>query len=313
MSFQGHLWTLWPLLQRRLRPQPPPPGEPWETRIEDPDLGSVRLCGRLAAPPESSRLLIVVHGIGGSIDSPSMVAGARAAEAAGLASLRLNLRGADRGGQDFYHAGLSCDLAQTVASPALERFERIYLLGHSLGGHLCLRFATEVEDPRVRAVAAVCSPLDLERTVEDFDRPRSWAYRRFVLARLSSLIDALDERLPIDREAARRARKLRDFDRSTVVRRFGFASARDYYRRAGVAERLDRLRVPTLLVAAEDDPMVTARSVRAGLRKAPERLRVEWVRRGGHVYFPADLDLGQPAPRGLAPQVLAWLEAADGG
>ena len=88
--------------------------------------------------------------------------GAGEALAAGMSCLRLNLRGADLEGEDFYHAGLTADLHAALADPALERYERVHLLGYSLGGHVVLRWATESGDARVRSVAAICPPLDLE-------------------------------------------------------------------------------------------------------------------------------------------------------
>ncbi|MEE8524238.1 MAG: alpha/beta fold hydrolase [Thermoanaerobaculia bacterium] len=306
MSFSGHYWTLWPLLQRHLFPPPPAEEEkPWQVEFEDEDVGRIRLTGALTAGDHSA-LVVLVHGLGGSITSGYMSRAARTAAGLGLASLRLNLRGADGGCNDFYHAGLSSDLARVLESRALDRFERIYLLGFSLGGHLCLRFATEVRDPRVRAVAAVCSPLDLERSVAAFDRPSRWLYRRYVLASLVAMSTRIA--MPTSLEELRRVRTVREWDRRTVVPRFGFADAGDYYRRASVAHRLDRLRRPALLVAARHDPLVPAASVTSAL-PGHDSLRVEWVDRGGHLGFPPDLDLGHGGPPGFQGQVLSWLVA----
>jgi hypothetical protein len=304
MSFSGHFWTIWPLLQRLAFPPPPPEGEqPWQFELDDGDAGRIRLTGALSAAARSG-LVVLVHGLGGSIDSGYMSKAARTAAGLGLASLRLNLRGADGACDDFYHAGLSSDLGRLLESPALDRFEDVYLMGFSLGGHLCLRFATEVRDPRVRAVAAVCSPLDLERSVAAFDQPRCWIYRRYVLAGLVRMSERLTMPTPI--EELRRVRTVREWDRRTVVPRFGFADPGDYYRRAGVAGRLGELRRPALLVNAVDDPLVPEAAVRCAL-PGPELLRVEWVERGGHLGFPARLDLGQDGPPGLHGQVLGWL------
>jgi predicted alpha/beta-fold hydrolase len=65
--------------------------------------------------------------------------------------------------------------------------------------------------------------------------------------------------------------------------------------------------VPALLVLAEHDPMVPAQTVRPALAGASALLDVRWHTRGGHVGFPADLDLGQRAPLGLPSQVRSWL------
>jgi len=172
-----------------------------------------------------------------------------------------------------------------------------------------LRFATHVEEQRVRAAAAVCSPVELNAAIHDFDRPSTWLYRRYILSGLFGLMDTLEDHphLQVDPEELRRVRTIRAFDGLTVVRRFGFRDADDYYDRASVSRRLGDLRVPSILVAAEGDPMVTARSIRAGLAMVPHDLRVEWVERGGHVGFPPALDLGQDAPLGVESQVLGWL------
>lgn len=186
MSFAAHVRTVWPVVRRVAGVPPAPPSEPWSVEIPDPDVGSVRLTGRLRARPgvngTGSTLLILVHGLGGSTESSYMLLTARLADELGVSTLRLNLRGADRGGADLYHAGLSSDLGRVFDSRELAGFERVLLFGFSLGGHLCLRFATEVRDPRLRAVAAVCSPLDLDASVAGIDQPSGWLYRRYVLA-----------------------------------------------------------------------------------------------------------------------------------
>lgn len=307
MSFAAHLRTVWPVV-RRSGVAPAPPSENWSVEVADPDVGPVRLTGRLHRVSRPD-LLVLVHGLGGSADSSYMVRTARVAGALGVSTLRLNLRGADGDGADLYHAGLSSDLGSVLASVELASFERILLLGFSLGGHICLRFATEVEDPRLTAVAAACAPLDLDASVAHIDRPGGWIYRRYVLANLCRMYARVAARreLPLSVGAARRIRLLREWDRRTVVPRFGFDSPEDYYARAGVGGRLDRLRVPALLVAARHDPMVPPAAINGALAGRPERLTLRWVRRGGHLALPADLDLGEDAPAGLAGQALGWL------
>ncbi len=308
-GFAAHVRTVWPVVRRVAGTAPAPPSEPWSVEIPDPDVGSVFLSGRLSLRPGSSTVLLLVHGLGGSTESSYMLHTARVADQLGMSTLRLNLRGADHGGADLYHAGLSSDLDFVLASPALAGFERVLLFGFSLGGHLSLRFAIEARDRRLSAVAAACAPLDLEHSVTAIDQPSGWLYRRYVLAGLCRMYAEVAARreLPLSIAEARRIRSLREWDRRTVVPRFGFESAGDYYRRAGVGGRLDRLRVPALLVAAEYDPMVPRAAVEGGLNGGAERLSLRWVRKGGHLAFAANLDLGEGAPLGLAGQVIAWL------
>ena len=314
MSWNGHYWTVAPRVRSWIRPSAGPAGErPWRCDFEDPEAGALSLPG-LLGDPGCKTLVVLVHGLGGSVDSTYMVRFANTVAERGLAWLRLGLRGSDRQGGDFYHAGLSGDLDVALASPALAHFEHVLVVGFSLGGHLALRFATHVEDDRVRAVAAVCSPVDLDATVSDFDLPGGWLYRKYILRSLGTMVEAMGEELPagIDREALGRVRSLRGWDSLSVVPRFGFADATDYYRQAGVVHRLDQLRQPCLLVTSEGDPMVSARSIRGALDRKPPELEVIFTQRGGHVGFPPDLDLGFEGPLGLEHQVLTWLESRLG-
>ncbi len=308
-ALAGHWWTIQPVVTHALDPRPGPAATLWTTTLEDERLGQVTLRGLLDDGQSSRTLVMLVHGLGGNTDSPYMVAAARAAHSAGFDCMRLNLRGAGLDGEDFYHAGLWSDLHVALSSPELSGYERVLLLGFSLGGHVALRYATESVDPRVTAVAAVCSPLDLERAAQEIDQPERWLYRRHVLSSLKQSYAAVARRravyMPLER--ARRIRRIVEWDELVVAPRHGFSSAHDYYRKASVAPVLERIDVPALLVAAEHDPMVLERTLRPALERPTGRLEVRWVERGGHVGFPGDFDLGERAPRGMAQQIIAWL------
>lgn len=313
MSLAGHLWTITPNLRHRLAPVAPPPGEPWSAELRDPVMGTIRLTGSLRTPPGARAVLVIVHGLAGSERSHYMARAAWAAERAGLACLRLNLRGADGRGEDLYHAGLTADLHAALASPRLARFTAIYILGYSLGGHLALCYGTEAADPRVRRIGAICPPLDLEPCIIAIDGPELLLYRVNILRCLATQYATVAARrnLPVTGVEARTIATMREWDTRILAPRHGFASAEDYYERASVGPRLQRLRVPSVLVAAEHDPMVPAWSLRSWLAAAPPTLTVHWVGRGGHVGFPPDLDLGYVAALGLEPQALSWLLNGD--
>jgi predicted alpha/beta-fold hydrolase len=298
----GHLWTIGPRLRHAVRPLACPASRPWETTLTDPQVGPVRLTGHLRELPGAAELAILVHGLGGSIGSHYMPRGAAAVERVGLSCLRLNLRGADRLGEDYYHAGLTADLHAALASPELEGYRRLYVIGYSMGGHVTLRLATEPADPRLAAVAAVCAPVDLARAQQEIDAPALWVYRRYLLVNLGSLYAGVAARRPVSFPVERlgEIRTFREWDDRIVAPRFGFADAADYYARASVAPLLGSLRLPALLLNAERDPMVPARSVKPALAGASPELAVRWMRGGGHVFFPGE---------GIDGQVIAWLRS----
>ena len=311
MALAPHLWTIGPRVRHSLRPIVCPPGNPWLLAIEDPQMGTVHLSGELRERPESEEAVVVVHGLGGATTSHYMLRAGRAAEAAGLTCLRINLRGSDLRGEDYYHAGLTSDLHATLASPELARYRRLYLLGYSVGGHLVLRAATEPADPRLAAVAAICPPLDLALSSAAFDTPGLWLYRRYVLGNIKRIYAAVAARhpVPLPLGEALRIRLLRDWDDRVVAPRHGFRDAADYYARMSVGPRLPELRRPALLVAAEGDPMVPADTLRPSLARDLPRLTVRWIAEGGHVAFPERTDAGLGEEEGVEEQVLGWLRA----
>lgn len=237
-----------------------------------------------------------------------MLRAARAAHTGGLATLRLSLRGADGSGEDVYNAALTDDLGAAVASTEAMRYEEIFALGFSLGGHLVLRYAAGRHDRRLCAVAAVCAPLDLKACQIEIDRPTRALYRRYLLARLRRSVLAVHRRgrLMEPPWELRSVRTIREWDRRVVAPRFGFADPEDYYTRSSVGPHLAGLSVPALLVASQHDPMVPAATLRPWLADAL-RLEVRWATRGGHLGFPRSLDLGEPGPLGIDGQVIEWL------
>lgn len=329
-AFFGHFWTVTPHLAHVVRPTIGPRDEPWDTTVIDPDVGPIRLTGWLRKPPGADACVVVIHGLGGSADSRYMIEVARAADAAGLAYLRLNMRGADRSGEDFYHAGLTVDLRAALASPALAAFSRLYVVGYSLGGHVALRWAAEPgRDPRVRAVVAICSPLNLGLAVRLIQRPFGRPYQWYVLRGLKEMYRAAAARrrasiiagsaASVGGSAARAnpyaaslstvlaIRTLPEWDELVVTPRFGFASPQAYYELTSAGPVLGAIDVPTLFIAAEADPMVTAEELRPWLAGASKAVEVAWTERGGHVGFPDDLDLGFGDVGPLEPQVVRWL------
>ncbi|MGK4006027.1 alpha/beta fold hydrolase [Sorangium sp. So ce1036] len=310
--FHGHFWTIAPWLRHQLRAPALTPSSPFSVHVEESPAGPVRLLGRIRHREGARAILVVIHGLGGTSESYYMIEAARRAEGAGLACLRLNLRGAGGDGDDLYHAGLFSDLHAAIASPELGRYERVLVLGYSLGGHIALRYAASGSlDARVRAVAAICPPLDLERSVTAIDQPGRWVYRRHVLSGLKEMYAAVASRraVPLPVGEALAIRTIREWDRRIMTRRFGFQSPEAYYASESAAPRLRDLSVPSLLVATEADPMVPLDTVRPALEAYPPSplLDIRWLRLGGHVGFPQTLSLGFGAAPGLESQVIHWL------
>ena len=304
----GHTWTVWPTLRHRFVPVKAPESVPWSAPARS-DIGEIRLSGRWRAEP-CTVAVVVIHGLGGNPDRPYCLRAAQAIQAHGWSSLRLALRGADGRTRDFYHAGLTEDVDAALASPVFDDYERIVLLGYSLGGHLALRYACGRPDPRVRAVAAICSPLDLDRAATHLDQHAWPVYRRHVLQSLLTMYTGIAAKRPVPTppEELVGVQTLREWDSLTVCPRWNFGSPEEYYATQSAARVLRYLHVPSLLVVSRHDPMLSIADIESSIGDANPLLEVRRVSDGGHVGFPRALDLGEDAPRGLERQVLRWME-----
>lgn len=307
--FLGHAATLGPFFSRSLAPLVRPVTESWSATLVDPDIGPVRLSGR-ALHHDSKSALLVVHGLGGSIESGYMAGALVEAERTRTRCLLLNTRGSDRSGQDIAHAGLGADLDAALESEFFADVTAVDLLGYSLGGHLVLSYAASNPHPKLRRVAAIGSPLLLEPAATALDAAWLNVYRTHVMRSLHEIYTVAYQRNPrgIPPEAAREIHRIKQWDERVIAPRFGFASAEDYYRKVSAGPRLGELKCDALYVGAPRDPMVPLSSVVPALAGTP--LDVVWVRSAGHLGFGSRLDLGLAAPLGLEPQVFAWLAGA---
>jgi predicted alpha/beta-fold hydrolase len=280
-----------------------PTGERFEVTLDDPAVGEIKVTGVLrwaTSPTREAPLIVIIHGLGGSVGSPYVIRLARLAAAHGASTLLLNLRGADRRGDDIYHAGLVTDIACALRSERLAEVKHIALLGCSLGGHMALTWSLAPTDPRVRAVAALCSPVDLEQGCADIDVPARVMYRDHVLGGLKDMYTRAHARgrvhTPLDRILA--IRTLRAWDELAVVPRFGFSSVEAYWQATQVGPHLGRLPLPTRIVVAKSDPMVLARTTVRHFQRLPKHVQIEQVA-GGHLGFP-------PASR-AEQELMSWL------
>lgn len=307
----AHGSTIAPRVRHAIKPYASPPSEPWQTQIQGDRSLRVTLSGQRTTLPGGKRsLALLIHGLGGTAQSHYMCRSAKSLVDQGMDCLRLNLRGMGESSPDLYHAGLTADLHQLFRNPWIQAYERVLVLGFSLGGHMALKFATEKPPSQVKAVAAMCAPLDLAACAQWIDRPGCWLYRSYVMRSLKQAYERMlghpDCHLPhvpvggID--------TIQAWDDALVAPRFGFRNAREYYTCQSAGPRLHELRVPAFLIHAPHDPMVPALSVRPFLNASP-RIHSAWMRHGGHVSFPSKFQQGFSPEPGIMAQITGWFDS----
>jgi len=238
--------------------------------------------------------VLLVHGLGGSADAPYVLGAARQAFRTGADVIRLNQRncgGTERLTPTLYHSGMSQDLAAVVKELAeRDGLGRIVVAGFSMGGNLALKMAGEMGERAPSSLAAVCavSPsVDLAETVKNIGRSVNMPYQRSFVRGLRRLVRRKKELYPTlyDVRGLDRLRTVRDFDELYTAPHGGFAGADDYYARSSALPFVPRIRVPTLIVHARDDPLVPCGPLlRPGAADNPYVLKATPTH-GGHVAF----------------------------
>jgi predicted alpha/beta-fold hydrolase len=243
---------------------------------------------------EKHPTLVVWHGIEGSSASVYMLATAEKGFRAGFNIIRVNFRncgGTEHLTPTLYHGGLSEDL-RAVISELIEkdRVERMFLVGFSLGGNLVLKVAGEYGEAAPKEILGVCavSPsIDLTASADMILRPSNWIYQQDFVRRLKKRIRTKQKLYPklYDTEGLRQVRTLREFDERYTAPANGFADAEDYYYRASSLRVVAKIRVPTLVIHAEDDPFIPITPLRdVAVADNPYILLVA-PKQGGHVAF----------------------------
>jgi uncharacterized protein len=279
----GHAQTLaafaWP---RRYRFAGVPADE---ERMFEIDQG-VRVLAKCRWQKERQRhpTIVIWHGMEGSITSTYMIATADKAFRAGFNVVRVNFRncgGTEHLTPTLYHGGLSDDL-RIVVNHLIEHdgLQRLCLLGFSLGGNMVLKLAGEAGENlpiQVVAICAVSPSVDLYASSEEILRKGNWIYHWRFVKSLKKRIRLKHKLYPelYDLSRLPHIRTIREFDEEFVARANGFVDANDYYHRASSIRVAAAIRVPTLIIHAEDDPFIPF----ATKSSPPTRISCSWQRR----------------------------------
>jgi predicted alpha/beta-fold hydrolase len=238
--------------------------------------------------------LILLHGLEGSSTAHYMCGIADKAWVAGWNVVRLNQRncgGTEHLSRGLYHSGLTHDplfvLRELIEHDGLPA---IAIAGYSLGGNLTLKLAGELGEaapPELKAVCAVSPTLDLAVCVAALERRSNIAYEFNFVRNLKARMRRKAAAHPglYSTDALRRVWTVRQFDEEYTAPHHGFRDASDYYYRASALRVIDRIRVPALILTAENDPFVPSDPFRDPAVTGNRNILVNITREGGHCAF----------------------------
>lgn len=319
----GQLQTIWPALYSRrvFGPHPQYRRERWAA--PDGDFIDVdwqtkpQRSGNPAVATPSKTLLVLFHGLEGSSRSHYAEAFADFAQMHGLAYAVPHFRGCSgeiNRAPRAYHSGdfeeIDWLLKRFRQEWAAQGGTDIMAVGISLGGNALMRWAQEAGSTAgniVRAVASVCSPLDLAASGWAIGRGfNRWVYTRMFLKTMKPRALRKLEQFPglFDRNALIASRDLYEFDNIFTAPLHGFKNTEDYWGRCSAKPHLHQIRIPALVVNARNDPFVPAWSLPQP-KEVGAQVTLWQPGQGGHVGFPQGHPPGNV--RSMPDAVGGWL------
>ena len=252
----------------------------------EPDVQVLVETERPAGAPRGE--IVLVHGLEGSANGGYMGSVAACAVTAGYTVHRLNLRscgGTERLARTAYHGGLTSDLLAVVRALAAEGRAPVWLVGFSLGGNLVAKLAGELgEDarPLLAGVVAASAAIDLEACAMRIGQPDDRLYEYRFLRLMRARARAVWRSTPAD---LRGIHSVFEMDDRITAPNFGFSGAEHYYRTQSASRFLERIRVPTLFIAAQDDPFIPFRIYDHPAFRQNPCLQLLGTEHGGHLGF----------------------------
>jgi uncharacterized protein len=238
-------------------------------------------------------LIILSHGLEGDTSRQYITGMVKNFNAHGFDCLAWNFRscsGEINQTKRFYHSGATNDLETIVKYSLSKGYNKIYLIGFSLGGNLTLKYLGEKGQnlyPEIQKAITFSVPLHLSSSSKKI----GWLYtKRFNKSLIKKILEK-SQRFPefnIDTSNITKIKTLKDFDDIYTSQLHGFIDAEDYYERNSSLYFLDNISIPTLIINAQNDPFLSKECFPFEQIKHLEKVYFQAPKMGGHCGFYPD-------------------------
>jgi predicted alpha/beta-fold hydrolase len=237
-------------------------------------------------------IALLLHGLGGSYLSGYMARTAFKLGQIGIRCFRMDLRGCGAGyklARKPVHAGRSDDAASALACiRKLCPASPVIVVGFSLSANIVLKMAGEFGDDipaALDSVLAIAPPIDLHACSRSLQQGVNRIYDRHYVKRCLHSVEQRRRDVPggLMRDLTPWPRTLRDFDNVFTAPLGGFRDVDDYYDQASALHLIRRIRVPTLIITAIDDPIIPAACFER--LTYPDGVHLRFASGGGHLGF----------------------------
>jgi predicted alpha/beta-fold hydrolase len=239
----------------------------------------------------SSKLLILIHGLEGDSSRNYVKGMAKLFHDKGYDVLAFNCRSC--GGElnrnlKMYHHGDISDLTEILNAPFLDEYEKVSMIGFSMGGSMLLKYLGSASQPhKIQRAVAISVPCDLKGSSLKLNDWSNYIYRTRFLRKLIRKFKAKAALFPqqIEFPEKLRIRNFQEFDTVFSAPLNGFNDLESFYLNGSANQYLKNIRVPTLIINALNDPMLSEGCFPEDLVKNHPFVYLQPTARGGHVGF----------------------------
>jgi uncharacterized protein len=239
----------------------------------------------------SEKIVIVLHGLEGSIDSSYSKGILSAIAKKGWGAVLMHFRGCsgehnlkDRG----YHSGETADLRFLIETLKKRHpTSTLCAIGYSLGGNVLLKYLGEYKNKsELTAATAISVPYLLSKCSDKLEKGFSRIYQRHLINRLVNKTQSKfkNRNPPFEIKNIRNWNTFQLFDHHVTAPLHGFKSGADYYEKSSSRQYLKHITTPTLLIHSRDDPFMTPEVI-PDENDLSETVTLELSNKGGHVGF----------------------------
>ena len=278
-----HLPTIWPTLCRR----PIKDLQITRERFELPDGDFIDL--DWVNFQSHGPIVLLLHGLEGSIKSPYIKGMLHEIQLLGWRGVVMHFRscsGELNRLSRTYHSGETQDVALVVdVLSKRDGKAPMAAIGFSLGGNVLLKWLGETgADNPLQAAVAVSVPFELAKAAKRMNCGFSKLYQWRLLRSLQKKFQRKIKQQSMPLSSLPAFKTLRDFDDQVTAPLHGFKDADDYYTQSSSRQYLGKIKVPTLLIQAKDDPFMTADLLPTKSELSPQVI-FQLLDKGGHVGF----------------------------
>ncbi len=285
----GHYQSIYPALFRKIKP------DYHHERIFTPDDDFLDLDWSFVVTSkitntQNNSLVILSHGLEGSSTRQYITGMVQLLNQNGYDCLAWNYRscsGELNRQLRFYHSGETSDLEFVVQHALTKGYTNIQLMGFSLGGNVTLKYVGEWGKnihSAIKKVVVFSVPMDLLACSRNIEKPENKLYLWRFLQSLKPKIEAKAFQYPdqFDLNKWKQVKTFWDFDHIYTGPLHGFEGADDYYQRSSSKYFVKNIVIPTLIVNAENDPLVPYQSLPIEAIADMSNVWLELTQQGGH-------------------------------